>query len=90
MKPSTLTTAACIVVCAFGIALPSYAGNTCEVKSGAATAALVELYTSECRSSYPSADKRLKQLQQVQKQRDADVLLVSVLSLRQCMQTKGF
>jgi len=59
--------------CAFLIAPPSYAGNACEVKSGAATAALVELYTSEGCSSCPPADKQLSRLRQ---QNDANAVIV--------------
>jgi hypothetical protein len=69
IKPFALTAASC----AFLIAPPSYAGNACEVKSGAATAALVELYTSEGCSSCPPADKQLSRLRQ---QSDANAVIV--------------
>ncbi len=59
--------------CAFFIAPSSYAGNACEVKSGATTAALVELYTSEGCSSCPPADKQLSRLRQ---QSDANAVIV--------------
>ena len=58
MKPFVPT----LALLAFCCTAPSYASIACEVKSGAATAALVELYTSEGCSSCPPADQALSQL----------------------------
>ena len=41
---------------------PATGAPTCDARSGAATAALVELYTSEGCSSCPPADQRLRQI----------------------------
>ena len=62
MKASGLFTAIAAAMATLCLVPASYAANGCAVKSGPATAALVELYTSEGCSSCPAADRQLNGL----------------------------
>ncbi len=50
------------VMSTIAVVAPASGAPTCDARSGAATAALVELYTSEGCSSCPPADQRLRQI----------------------------